>query len=233
MDHVFVAMKLSIILPVLNDAQALSALLPSLQSLRARGAEVIVVDGGSHDESLLVANQGADRCLVTDAGRAHQQHTGALAAQGTALWFLHADSQVPDKADALINTALMHHAWGRFNVQLQGRPALLRVVASMMNLRSRWTGIATGDQGIFVRRETYFAVGGFPLQPLMEDIELSRRLKRVSRPACLTTQLVTSGRRWEQHGVWRTIFFMWWLRGRYWLGTSPEKLHALYYRRPT
>ena len=156
-------------------------------------------------------------------------NTGALQATGDVLLFLHADTLLPPDADRLICQALAAgKAWGRFDVRIDGRPRLLRVIAWLMNVRSRWTGIATGDQAIFMTRAAFDAVGGFPVQPLMEDIEMSRRLLRLSRPACLRAHVLTSGRRWESGGVWWTILLMWRLRFAYWRGVAPERLAALY-----
>jgi rSAM/selenodomain-associated transferase 2 len=221
--------RLSIIVPVLNEAAALPALLAALQPLRARGHELIVVDGGSSDGSPALAAPAADRVLPSARGRAVQMNLGAAAAQGEVLLFLHADTQLPPAADGALLAALQRgRVWGRFDVHISGRSPLLRVVAALMNLRSRWTGIATGDQALFVRRTVFEQLGGYAEQPLMEDIELSRRLKRVGRPACLRQQVVTSGRRWEQRGVWRTIWLMWRLRWRYWRGESPARLAEAY-----
>jgi rSAM/selenodomain-associated transferase 2 len=156
-------------------------------------------------------------------------NAGAAAARGAVLLFLHADTRLPAQADSQVLRAVAGGAcWGRFDVRIEGRPAMLRVVATLMNLRSRLSGIATGDQAIFVTREAFEGVGGFPVQPLMEDIEFSRRLKRLGRPACLRARARTSGRRWEQRGVWRTIFLMWRLRWRYWRGESPARLAEAY-----
>ena len=221
--------RLSIIVPVLNDAAALRALLPQLVEFRARGAELIVVDGGSTDASRSVA-EAADQVLLAPRGRALQQHAGAQAASGEALWFLHADSGVPQGADSLILHALRGAAWGRFNVQLAGRSRWLPMVAAFMNARSRLTGIATGDQGIFINRKTYFAAGGFPAIALMEDIALSAKLKRVSKPACLRQIIISSGRRWDARGALSTIAQMWWLRLQFWAGVHPSKLHKQYYQ---
>jgi rSAM/selenodomain-associated transferase 2 len=158
-------------------------------------------------------------------------NAGAALAKGDALLFLHADTELPAQALSVIELALRRRRWGRFDVALAGRPWMLRLIAAMMNLRSRLTGIATGDQAIFVARAAFGAVGGFPDQPLMEDIELSRRLKRLGPPACLSDRVVTSGRRWENHGVWRTVLLMWRLRFDYWRGVPAERL-ALRYRPP-
>jgi rSAM/selenodomain-associated transferase 2 len=217
--------RLSIIVPTLNEAAGIVQTLSGLQPFHERGAEIIVVDGGSHDGTAALAGGRADQVLSAPPGRARQMNAGAAAARGDILLFLHADTRLPEAADALVRDALAGHAvWGRFDVCIDGRPGLLRVVAAMMNRRSRWTGIATGDQAVFVQRSAFDAAGGYPDQPLMEDIELSRRLRCRGRPACLREQVVTSGRRWEARGVWRTIFLMWRLRWRYWRGESAARL---------
>jgi rSAM/selenodomain-associated transferase 2 len=220
---------LSIVVPVLDEACGIVATLAALAPLRARGCELIVVDGGSRDGTPALAAPHADRVEAGPRGRARQMNAGAARARGAALLFLHADTRLPDGADRLVARALDGGAtWGRFDVSIDGRPAMLRVVAEMMNLRSRLTGIATGDQAMFVRRDAFERLGGFPDQPLMEDVELSRRLRAGSRPACLRERAVTSGRRWETRGVWRTIFLMWRLRWRYWRGESPASLARAY-----
>jgi rSAM/selenodomain-associated transferase 2 len=156
-------------------------------------------------------------------------NAGAQATEGDVLLFLHADTVLPDDALAAVGKAIAVGAdWGRFDVRIVGSARMLRVVAALMNLRSRLSGIATGDQAIFVRRDVFLAVGGFPDQPLMEDIEISKRLLRRSRPACLRSRVQTSGRRWESRGVWRTIFLMWRLRFAYWRGTPAEVLARAY-----
>lgn len=221
-------MKLSVILPMLDEADAIVATLMPLQALRAAGHEVIVVDGGSTDASVALAGPLADRVVATAPGRARQMNAGAALAGGAALVFLHADTRLPQAADALILAALTRHPWGRFDVKIDGRPALLRLVATLMNWRSRLTGIATGDQAMFMTRAAFNAVGGFPEQPLMEDIELSKRLKRLGPPACLRQRVVTSGRRWETRGVWRCILLMWRLRFDYWRGVPAAQLARRY-----
>lgn len=216
---------LSIVVPVLNEAAGVSAALQALAAYRQRGVEVIVVDGGSSDGTPALARPLADQVLDSPRGRARQMNTGAAQAQADVLLFLHADTQLPKAADQLVAAALAAGAhWGRFDVHISGQPHMLRLVAALMNLRSRCTGIATGDQALFVRRAAFEQVQGFPDQPLMEDIELSRRLRRLSAPACLRQRVTTSGRRWEQHGVWRTIVLMWRLRWRYWRGESAATL---------
>ena len=206
---------LSIVIPVLNEAAAMDGLLAALAPLLACGAQVILVDGGSVDDTAGLARQTAGVTLVSSPrGRAMQMNAGAQMAQGAALLFLHADTQLPPDADRLVAQALQGGkvCWGRFDVTIAGRPCMLRVVAAFMNARSRLTGVATGDQAMFMTRTAFDAVGGFPAQPLMEDVELSRRLLRLSRPACLRQRVTTSGRRWESHGVWPTIWLMWRLR---------------------
>lgn len=227
--------QLTIIVPVLNEAAGVVATLQALQMLRSRGVEIIVVDGGSTDGTLDLARPLANQVLVSPRGRARQMNAGAEMAHGRVLLFLHADTRLPEQADLTILEAigdgLEGSHWGRFDVVIEGRSPWLKIVARLMNLRSRLTGIATGDQAIFVARSAFRAVGGFPDIPLMEDIALSKALKRVGRlghPVCLATRVSTSGRRWEKHGVWRTISFMWWLRLRYFLGADPVRLALEY-----
>jgi rSAM/selenodomain-associated transferase 2 len=220
---------LSIVVPALNEAAAIVTTLNALAPLRARGVEVIVADGGSTDVTAAQARPLADRVLTARPGRAAQMNAGAALAAGDVLLFLHADTLLPADADRLVRDAMdAGAAWGRFDVRIAGRPWMLRVVAALMNARSRWTGVATGDQAIFVRRAVFERLGGFADQPLMEDVELTGRLRRVGRPACLRVPATTSGRRWETRGVWRTIFLMWRLRWRYWRGESAQALAETY-----
>lgn len=221
--------RLSLIVPVLDEAAGIGATLRALAPLRARGHELIVADGGSSDGTPARCTGLADAVISAPRGRARQMNAGAAQARGEVLLFLHADTQLPPGADATIAQVLQAGAdWGRFDVHIDGRSAMLPVVATLMNARSRMSGIATGDQAIFVRRTVFESIGGFPDQPLMEDVELSRRLRARSRPACLRERVVTSGRRWDQRGAWRTIVLMWSLRLRYWLGASPEALAKAY-----
>jgi len=222
------ARKLSIIVPVLDEARGIAAHLQALQELRARGHEVIVVDGGSRDGTADLARPLADRVIAATRGRSTQMNAGAREAGGEALVFLHADTQLPPDADRAVLAALASGTWGRFDVEIDARHRLLRVVAFMMNVRSRLTGIATGDQAIFVRRGTFEAAGGYAEIPIMEDIELSRRLRRVGRPLCLRSCARTSGRRWESRGVLRTIALMWRLRLAYFFGADPAGLADRY-----
>jgi rSAM/selenodomain-associated transferase 2 len=223
--------RLSIIVPALDEAAGIAAVLDRLRPLRAAGHEVLVVDGGSGDATAALAAPLADRVLEALRGRASQMNAGAATASGDVLVFLHADTRLPEGADRLIRDGLAARGqvWGRFDVRIEGTHPLLGVVAWLMNRRSRWTGIATGDQAMFVRRDAFAAVGGFPPLALMEDVALSARLKRLGRPLCIRARVVTSGRRWERHGVLRTILLMWWLRLRYFLGDSPERLAQVYY----
>jgi len=193
--------------------------------LRARGHEVVVADGGSEDRTREIAAHLADRVVLAPRGRARQMNAGAAAASGDALLFLHADTRLPPDADELVSAALARSSWGRFDVRIEGASPLFAVIAFSMNTRSRLTGIATGDQAIFVRREAF---PGFPEIALMEDIAFSRAMKRQSPPACLREQAVTSGRRWERHGVFRTMLLMWRLRLAYFLGAAPDELARRY-----
>jgi rSAM/selenodomain-associated transferase 2 len=223
------APKLSIVMPVLNEAAGLAATLDALAPLRAAGHQLIVVDGGSHDGTVALGRERADQVIDGPRGRARQMNAGAACAQGEVLLFLHADTRLPPAADEHIATAVSHGAvWGRFDVRIEGRSRWLPLVAWMMNLRSRLSGIATGDQAMFVRRDVFQRLGGFADQPLMEDIELSRRLRAIARPACLRARVATSGRRWDTRGAWPTIVLMWRLRWRYWRGAAPEDLAKAY-----
>jgi rSAM/selenodomain-associated transferase 2 len=220
--------RLTIVIPVLNEATIIAGALQALAPLRGRGAEVIVADGGSSDGTAELALPLADHVITAPRGRGAPMNAGAALGNGDALLFLHADTTLPENADRLIAAALTQRPWGRFDIRIAGRHPLLAAIARMINWRSRLTGIATGDQAIFVTRETFLAVGGFPNLPLMEDIAISRRLKRLCRPLCIATPVVTSGRRWEQNGVLRTILLMWCLRLSYYFGVEPALLARHY-----
>jgi rSAM/selenodomain-associated transferase 2 len=223
-------LTLSIIVPVLDEETGIVAALDALADDRRHGHEVIVVDGGSSDRTSELARPLADIVLKAPRGRAAQMNAGAARASGDILVFLHADTRLPPASDRLIIEGLRRsrRVWGRFDVAIAGRNQILRVVAAMMNLRSRASGIATGDQAIFVTRAAFAACGGYPDIPLMEDIALSRRLKRAGRPLCLAECVTTSGRRWEQGGIVRTILLMWRLRLAYFLGAEPAALARRY-----
>lgn len=225
--------RLSIIIPTLDEAPHIAATLESLGELRRRGNEVIVVDGGSRDATVVAARGLADRVISSAAGRAEQMNTGARAAAGDVFLFLHADSRLPPDADRLVcqGLAACNLVWGRFDVRIAGSHPVLRLVDSMMNLRSRLTRICTGDQGIFVQREAFERIGGYPRQELMEDIAISVLLRRVSAPLRLRERCLTSARRWESQGVLRTVMLMWWLRLQYALGVAPARLARAYRRR--
>lgn len=221
--------SLGIVMPVLGEGVGLAGRLRALKELRARGAALVVVDGGSSDATWAVACRNADRVLLAPRGRGAQMNAGAAGATCDILLFLHGDTQPPAEADRLVLAAVeAGAAWGRFDVRIDSSHPLLRLVSFLINLRSRLSGIATGDQAIFVRRDVFEQVAGFPDIPLLEDIALSTRLKRVGPPACLRPPVVTSARRWERHGIVRTILLMWRLRLLYFFGTPPQALADLY-----
>jgi rSAM/selenodomain-associated transferase 2 len=215
-------------MPVLDEAAGIEAALSALSSYRAE-TELIVVDGESGDSTVALARPLADHVLTEPRGRAAQMNAGAAIARAEILLFLHADTRLPDDADILIREGLARsgRVWGRFDVQFDGG-GLLSLIARLMNLRSRLTGIATGDQAVFVNRAAFEFVGGFPPIALMEDIALSARLKRISRPLCLRARVMTSARRWRTHGVLNTVFLMWRLRLAYFLGADPARLARHY-----
>jgi rSAM/selenodomain-associated transferase 2 len=218
-------MKLSIVIPAFNEGEGIHSCLQALVPLRRRGHEVIVADGGSADRTAELSAPWCDRVVSSARGRGVQMNAGARQATGDALVFLHADTVLPPEADRLVSATLQERLWGRFDVEIEGRHPLLKLVGRAMNLRSRLTGIATGDQAIFVRRADF---AGFPEIALMEDIAFSREMKRRGAPACLRQRVRTSGRRWESRGVLRTIVLMWRLRLLYFFGAPPERLARLY-----
>ncbi len=227
-------LSLSIVIPVLNEAAGVEERLLALAPLRQQGAEVVVVDGGSADSTMAIAQHKCDQLLVAPRGRASQMNAGAAAARGDVLLFLHADTRLPDGALGEIAQGLgaTGRVWGRFDVVIEGQSRLLPIVAAMMNLRSRLSGVATGDQAMFVRKSAFDQVGGFAAIALMEDIALSRALKRLSPPVCLRAKVRTAGRRWDEHGALRTIVLMWRLRLAYFLGADPAQLAVRYGYRP-
>jgi rSAM/selenodomain-associated transferase 2 len=226
-------MRLAVVVPVLNEAATIEAALRRLAALRQRGARVIVVDGGSGDDTAARAAPLADRVLAAPRGRASQMNAGAQADEARdadVLLFLHADTRLPEDADRIVAHALADgsHCWGRFDVRLDAPGWPLRLIETLMNWRSRLTGIATGDQAIFVTRSAFAWLHGFAPLPLMEDIDFSSRARRLTRPAALRDRVLTSARRWQRHGVWRTVALMWWLRLSYFFGADPAALARRY-----
>lgn len=223
---------IAIVVPVYNEALALPRLIQQLTALRQTANqqfELVFVDGGSADDTVTLLKNADLPVIASPKGRAWQMNAGAAQTTGDELLFLHADTQLPPNALQAISSSLTNEiCWGRFDVRIAGKPWMLGVVARMMNWRSRLTGIATGDQAMFMTRSAFQAIGGFPEQALMEDVEASRRLRQLSRPACISSTVVTSGRRWETRGVWTTIFLMWRLRWAYWRGQNPKQLAELY-----
>ena len=224
-------MKISIIIPILNEASRIPQLTEELKKLDQRSCEIIIVDGGSKDNSVEIAEHAGFKVEKTICGRAHQMNTGAIFATGSVLLFLHADTQIPENVDLLVKKIFSDNpsfCWGYFRVRISGYSKVLLIVGFMMNLRAYLTSIVTGDQVIFVKKKNFFKVGCFPEQLLMEDIELAKKLRGLSPPGCINDHVITSGRRWELHGVWRTIFLMWRLRWDYWRGIPPDKLAEKY-----
>jgi len=220
-------MNFSIIIPTLDESSKIEHCLLALQPLRPE-SEIIIVDGGSKDNTVELSQALADKVITSTKGRARQMNAGAQQATGKMLVFLHADTLLPDNALDLINQA--GNNWGRFDIKLLGKPFMLKVVASFMNWRSRLTGIATGDQVIFISKQLFDKVGGYPDIALMEDISLCSTLKKISAPSCLKAKVESSGRRWEEFGVFKTILLMWSIRLRYFFGEKPEVLAKLYSR---
>jgi len=224
-------MRLSIIIPILNEAIRIPQLFKELEQFRKNNCEIIIVDGGSTDNSVEIAENKGFRVEKTTCGRAHQMNIGVEKASGSALLFLHADTQLPDTADLLIKQIFSDNpssCWGYFRIRIDGHSKVLCIVGFMMNLRSYLTNIVTGDQVIFVKKEAFLKAGCFPEQLLMEDIELSKKLCGLSPPSCINCHVVTSGRRWELYGVWQTIFLMWRLRWDYWRGIPASQLAEKY-----
>lgn len=226
------AIVVSVVIPILDDAEPLRALLNDIAACRGAQLEVIVVDGGSRDDSVTTAETLADRVLTAPRGRASQLAAGIEAARGRVVWLLHADSRIGAEHVAAVRAlaSSARHRWGRFDVRLAADGAAYRVIEWMMSRRSCLTGICTGDQGIFASSDALQLAGGMPPVPLMEDIALSKRLRRFGRPLCCRERIETSARRWQRNGIWPTILLMWWLRLRYFLGGDPAVLAARYYR---
>jgi len=219
---------ISIIVPVLNEEKKLPDLLSHLQVFREQGHELIIVDGGSNDNSLMLAQMSADNVIVSRKGRAIQMNSGASVARGEVLLFLHSDTFLPETALNTIEDFVQDSFWGRFDVRLSSNKFIFRIIESLINIRSRLTSINTGDQAIFIESQLFNVVGGFPEIALMEDIAISKKLKNIIPPICLKQKVISSSRRWEKRGVIATVFLMWKLRLYYYFGVSPEKLNQLY-----
>lgn len=225
------AMSLSIIIPAVNEAENLGRLLHELTSGDAHNVEIIVVDGGSSDNTRQIASQYTDKIITSVRGRAKQMNAGALVASGNIFWFLHADSQLSnDLLSDMMLQSKHKKVWGFFTIRLSGQNVIFRIIEFMMNQRSCITGIATGDQGIFISKDLFLTLGGFREIPLMEDIAITKQLKKKQRPLCIKHhRLTTSSRRWEEQGILRTVLLMWRLRLAYFLGADPEQLVKQYY----
>lgn len=223
--------QISIVIPVFNEAENLATKLPALQELRDH-CQILLVDGGSHDDSPVIAESLVDKVIFSPRGRARQMNAGVAQADADVLLFLHADTQLPNDAASLISQAIAKgFHWGHFDVVFDTPQPIFKLIAFMMNHRSRLTGIATGDQCLFVTRQAFQSVGGFPQIALMEDIAISSKLKKRGSPCCLKANVVTSARRWQQHGIFKTILLMWWLRLAYFFGVHPDDLAMRYYGR--
>ena len=224
--------QLSIIIPVVNEAGHLADRLQALQALRDL-CQLLLVDGESNDDSAKIAKPLVDQVLFSPRGRARQMNLGASQTHAEILLFLHADTHLPkDAINQIIEAAAQGYHWGRFDVNFDSPQAIFKLIAFMMNWRSRLTGIATGDQALFMTRQAFNAVNGFPDIALMEDITICSSLKKLGKPCCLRSKVVTSARRWQEQGIIKTILLMWWLRLRYFLGANPSDLLLHYYRRP-
>ena len=223
-------MRISIIIPILNESTILVRNLKNLQSARIQGHEIIVVDGGSEDKNEQLVIPLIDFFESSPRGRALQMNKCAEIANGDVLVFLHIDTFLPDDGLRAITRALedQENGWGRFDIRLSGQCFLFRVIERMMNWRSRLSGIATGDQAIFISRDLFKKVQGFPIIPIMEDVEICRRLKKIQSPICLSQKVITSSRRWESGGIFKTVWMMWSLRLAYWFGEDPSRLVKRY-----
>jgi rSAM/selenodomain-associated transferase 2 len=223
-------MKISIIIPVLNEENNIGHLLEKLLPAEQNGHEILVVDGGSQDQTISICKRLGVNVFTSACGRAEQMQAGVRMAHGDVFWFLHADTDLLYSVNDYLDDirSVTSAGWGRFNIALSNDKFIYKVIGYAINLRSRISGIATGDQGIFINRELFQYIGGFRQQPLMEDIQISRDLLRRGRPAVIKRILMTSARRWERRGVLRTILLMWWLRLLYFMGVSPVTLRQYY-----
>ncbi|NNE37283.1 MAG: glycosyltransferase family 2 protein [Gammaproteobacteria bacterium] len=221
-------MKFSIIIPALNEADTIQQTLSSLQYLRQSGHEIILVDGGSKDATNFISRPLVNNIIISETGRAKQMNLGARMATGKILLFLHADTLLPDNVDNIFTGITKDSHWGRFDIKLSGTQKIYRLIEKMINLRSRLSGIATGDQAIFMTRDLFEKVNGFPEMPLMEDVAISKKLKEIHSPICLKEKVITSSRRWETRGIVNTVLLMWKLRLQYAIGIPPDKLLSQY-----
>ncbi|VAW93181.1 Glycosyl transferase, family 2 [hydrothermal vent metagenome] len=222
--------KISIIIPVINEATSIINFLKPLQYYRNKGHELILVDGGSHDDTLKLSQNYVDQTFSSKLGRAAQMNFGAKHANNTILLFLHSDTYLPNSADTIIINALTKNKiWGRFNVELSNNRFIFRTIAWLMNLRSKITKLATGDQAIFINKKIFNNIKGYPDIPLMEDIALCKNLRKKYSCVCLSNKIITSSRRWEKNGIYHTIILMWRIRALYYFGVSPKRLAELYY----
>lgn len=221
-------MQFSIIIPTLNEAAGIQQHLQALQPLKNQ-CEIIIADGGSQDETIAIAKSLSDRVFTVPKGRARQMNAGVVCSTGEVLIFLHADTYLPGNALSIIKHGInTGYCWGRFNIHLTGRNLMLEIIAYMMNWRSRLTGIATGDQVLFMTRHAFESIGGYPDIPLMEDIAICNKLKQLGKPLCLSAKVISSGRRWQQFGIFKTILLMWWLRLLFFFDFNPKQLAKLY-----
>jgi rSAM/selenodomain-associated transferase 2 len=222
-------LKLSVIVPMLNEAGAIGATLAAIR-VGAPDAEIVVVDGGSADGSVEIARPRCEVVIIGERGRAQQMNAGAARSSGEAMVFVHADTIVPESFARDIETALADPSvvGGRFDIRLDDDHPLCVLIGALISLRSRISRTATGDQAIFVRRTTFDALGGFPDLPICEDLDFARRLKRAGRVACLRTKVITSARRWRRGGILRTSIRMWTIRLLYLAGVSPSRLSRMY-----
>jgi len=219
------SLSVAAIVPVLNE----SALLPDMIE-RFRHIDVdelVYADGGSTDGTREQLQAAGVRWVSSRSGRSAQMNCGAAECTSDILLFIHVDTAVSSSHIEAVRKSMRDRgmAGGRFDVQLSGAHPAFRIIESMINLRSRLSRISTGDQAMFVRRDVFERLGGFPDQPLLEDVAFSRLLKRAGNIACLRQRVETSSRRWEEYGIVRTILLMWWLRLRFWLGAAPARLH--------
>lgn len=221
-------MVISVIIPTLNEEKSIVKTLMPLQAWRARGHEVILVDAGSDDSTVSQTENLVDKCCYADKGRANQMNKGAEQADGDILLFLHADTLIGDDADRFIINSLKHFRWGRFKVRFSSSRPVFKLIAYMMNVRSCWSSVATGDQAIYVEKMLFTEMTGFPQLPIMEDVQFSKNLNKRNRMDCLEHEVMTSSRRWEQNGVIKTIILMWGLRLAYFLGVSAARLKSWY-----